>query len=84
MSLVWEYAIKRRNPHRSARSPCSLRITLRSPRCNKIIKCSRNSTTLLKNHNQLHISDVNKSTNSKTSREEIVNKKALKTMMDFL
>ena len=37
--------------------------------------------TLLKNHLKLQSSDVNKSTNSKNSREEPVNKKRAKTMI---
>lgn len=77
MSTVWEYAVKRKNPQtKEQEAQCK--------RCNKIIRCSGNSTTTLKNHlKKLHGIVIDKSTQSTTSTEEAANEKRTKIITDF-
>ena len=77
MSSVWEYAAKRKNPiTKELEGKCG--------QCNKIIKCSGNSTTMLKNHLKIHGIDFDKPAGGCTSKEEPVNNKRTKTIADFL
>jgi len=76
MLSVWEFATKRKNPN-------TKEIEAQCGRCNKIIKCSRNSTTTLKNHFKLHSIDIDKSA-ADTSKEELSNEKSAKPITDFL
>lgn len=79
MSSVWEYAAKRKNPiTKELEGQCG--------RCNKIIKCSANSTTTLKNHLKIHGIDFDKPAGGGAcaSNEEPVSNKRTKTIADFL
>ena len=67
MSSVWDYAIKRKNVFTKV-------LEGQCKRCNKVITCSGNSTTTLKNHLKTHGIDVEKPTVS-TSKEEPIPEK---------
>jgi len=74
---VWDYATKRKNPtSKDLEGQCQ--------DCNKIIKCSGNSTTTLKNHLKSHGISFQKATESTTSNYENSSEKSRKTIIDFL
>lgn len=76
MSTVWNYASKRKNP-------ITKELEARCEQCNKIIKCSGNSTTTLKKHLKLHNIDIDIPIQPSTSKEPVKEKKA-KAITDFL
>jgi BED zinc finger len=74
---VWAYATKRKNPiTKELEGQCQ--------RCNKIIKCSGNSTTTLKNHLKSHGICFDKATESTTLKDESGSEKRQETIGDFL
>ena len=77
MPNVWEYATKRRNARtKELEAQCG--------RCNKIIKCSGNSTTTLKKHLMTHGINVVDKTTQNTASEKPAEEKRSKTIEDFL
>ncbi|KAG5677009.1 hypothetical protein PVAND_006797 [Polypedilum vanderplanki] len=76
MPSVWDFAIKRKNPiTKVLEGQCT--------RCNKVITCSGNSTTTLKNHLKIHGINIEAQVTG-TSKEEPITEKRTKTISDFL
>lgn len=74
---VWDYATKRKNSTtKDLEGQCHY--------CNKIIKCSGNSTTTLKNHLKSHDVSFQKVSESTASNHENCSEKNRKTIIDFL
>ena len=76
MSSVWDYATKRKNAK-------TKKVEGQCLQCNKIIKCSGRSTSLLKSHLHTHGIDINHGTSEKVARKQMRNK-AAKLLNNFL